>query len=68
VITALFGPFHHRRYILRGDWLTLGLVTAFGGVAAWLTLKRRNMVGAVVGHTAMDFLIFLFIGGKVSVL
>ena len=66
VIGVLFGPLHHNRYILRGDFLTLGVVTAFGFLAAWLTLKRRNVAGAIVGHTAMNFLIFVFIGGKVT--
>ncbi len=68
VIGLLFGPLHHNRYIWRGDFLTLGIVTAFGFVAAWLTLRRRNVAGAVIGHTAMNFLIFLFIGGKVTTL
>lgn len=66
LVGLLFGPLHHNRYIWRGDFLTLGIVTAFGLVAAWLTLRRRNVAGAVVGHTAMNFLIFLFIGGKVA--
>ncbi|RMH05803.1 MAG: CPBP family intramembrane metalloprotease [Nitrospirae bacterium] len=68
LIGLLFGPVHHNRYIWSGNYVVLGIVTAFGLVVTWLTLKRRNVAGAVVGHTAMDFLIFLFIGGKVSTL
>lgn len=68
LIGLLFGPVHHNRYLRRGDFLTLGIVTAFGFVAAWLTIKRRNVAGAIIGHTAMDFLLFLFIGGKVATL
>ncbi|RMD59927.1 CPBP family intramembrane metalloprotease [Candidatus Parcubacteria bacterium] len=68
LIGLLFGPVHHNRYIWQGDFLTLGIVTAFGFLATWLTLKRQNVAGAIIGHTAMDFLIFLFIGGKVSTL
>ncbi len=68
LIGLLFGPMHHNRYIWRGDFLTLSIVTAFGFVVTWLTLRRRNVVGAIIGHTAMDFLIFLFIGGKVTTL
>ena len=68
LIGLLFGPVHHSRYIWRRDFLTLSLVTAFGFVATWLTLRRRNVAGAVIGHTAMDFLVFLFIGGKVTTL
>jgi membrane protease YdiL (CAAX protease family) len=68
LIGLLFGPIHHSRYIWRSDFLTLSIVTAFGLVAAWLTLRRQNVAGAIIGHTAMDFLIFLFIGGKVTTL
>jgi membrane protease YdiL (CAAX protease family) len=68
VIGLLFGPVHHNRYLWRGDFLTLGIVTAFGFLATWLTLKRSNVAGAIIGHTAMNFLIFLFIGGKVRTL
>lgn len=68
LIGLLFGPVHHNRYIWRGDFLTLSIVTAFGFVAAWLTLRRQNVIGAIIGHTAMDFLIFLFIGGRVTTL
>jgi len=66
IISLLFGPVHHNRYLWRGDFLTLGIVTAFGFLATWLTLKRNNVAGAIIGHTAMNFLIFLFIGGKVK--
>ena len=68
LIGFLFGPIHHNRYLWQGDLLTLSIVTTFGFVATWLTLKRRNVAGAIIGHTAMDFLIFLFIGGKVTTL
>ncbi len=68
LIGFLFGPVHHNRYIWRRDFLTLGIVTAFGFVATWLTLRRRNVAGAIIGHTAMNFLIFLFIGGKITTL
>jgi len=68
LIGLLFGPVHHNRYLWRGDFLTLSIVTAFGFVAAWLTLRRQNLLGAVIGHTAMNFLMFLFIGGKVTTL
>ena len=68
LVGLLFGPLHHNRYLWRGDFLTLAIVTTFGFVAAWLTLKRRNVAGAIIGHTAMNFLIFLFIGGKVTTL
>ncbi len=66
LVGLLFGPIHHLRYIWRGDWLTLSIVTAFGLIAAWMTLRRQNVAGAIVGHTAMNFLIFLFIGGKIT--
>lgn len=66
VVGFLFGPVHHNRYLWRGDLFILAVVTAFGLVAAWLTLRRGNVVGAVLGHAMMNFLIFLFIGGKVT--
>ncbi len=68
LIGLLFGPVHHNRYIRQGDWLTLSIVTAFGLMAAWLTLRRRNVTGAVIGHTAMNFPIFPFVGGRVTTL
>lgn len=66
IIGLIFGPLHHIRYIFRGDFLTLSIVTIFGFFAAWLTIKRKNMWGAVISHAAMDFLIFVFIGGKIT--
>jgi len=68
LVGVYFGPVYHNRYIFRGDYLTLGIVFVFGLVAGWLTLRRQNVAGAVIGHTAMDFLIFLFVGGRVSTL
>jgi membrane protease YdiL (CAAX protease family) len=66
LIAFYFGPIYHNRYLFGGDYLTLAIVFGFGLLAGWLTLRRRNVAGAVIGHTAMNFLIFLFIGGKVS--
>jgi len=66
LVAAYFGPVYHNRYIFGGNYLVLLIVTLFGFVAGWLTLRRGNVASAVIGHTAMNFLIFLFIGGKVT--
>ena len=65
VTSGLFAV-QHVRYLLRGDPLTFTLVAAFGVVAAAMTLRRRNLAGAVLAHAAMNTLIFVFIGGRVS--
>ncbi len=65
VTSALFAA-QHVRYLLRGDPLTFTLVAAFGPVAAAMTLRRKNLAGAVLAHAAMNTLIFVFIGGRVS--
>ena len=54
------------RYLLRGDPLTFILVTTFGVLAAAMTLHHCNLAGAVLAHAAMNTLIFVFIGGRVS--
>jgi len=54
------------RYLLRGDPLIFTLVTTFGVLAAAMTLRHRNLAGAALAHVAMNTLIFVFIGGRVS--
>lgn len=68
IVGLLFGPLHHNRYIWQGNFLALGIVTAFGFLAAGMTLKRRNVAGAILAHTSMNFIFFLFIGGTLTTL
>jgi len=65
-VTASLFAAQHVRYLQRDDPLAFAIVTGFGIVAAVMTLRRRNLAGAVLAHAAMNTLIFVFVGGRVS--
>ncbi|MHA1973614.1 MAG: CPBP family glutamic-type intramembrane protease [Candidatus Hodarchaeales archaeon] len=66
LMTLFFGPIYHFRYLINGSFLILIVVTIFGLAALLLTLKTKSIVPAIVLHIALDFIIFVFIGGTIK--
>jgi membrane protease YdiL (CAAX protease family) len=66
VVFLLFGLVWHIRYILSGEFLLLGFIILFSLASTVYTVERKKVVPFMILHVAMNFLIFLFVGGTIT--
>jgi membrane protease YdiL (CAAX protease family) len=55
----------HPRYFVQGTWFMIAALTIFAFVTGILTLRTRNIAGAIAAHAGLDLLVFVPIGGVV---
>jgi membrane protease YdiL (CAAX protease family) len=68
VIQSIYFCFVHIRYIEGGDYLFVGFTLAVGLLAGWITLKQKNIAGALLIHVTGNLIPLLINNGQMPFL